>query len=222
MAVLPRRRIRGSPRTLIGGALRISREAPHPQPREAARTEPKELAELTASPAPHEPPEAPGAGVQGMARTVARRTFLPDDFVVPTLVAGPRFRIRPITVHDVVKDYAAVRGSLERLRERFGPDWGWPAEEFTFDQALIDIAWLQKEGQLRRSFSYAVTTPDEERQLGRIHIAPSDTPDADAVVVFWVRDDQDDPSLERELEEFVREWVVTTWPFKTVRFPGRD
>ncbi|GLZ16215.1 hypothetical protein Acsp04_64500 [Actinomadura sp. NBRC 104425] len=225
MAVLPRRRIRGSPRTFIGGALRISREAPHPQPREAARIEPEELAELTTSPkspAPHEPPEAPGADVAGTARTGARRTFLPDDFVVPTLVAGPRFRIRPITVHDVVKDYAAVRGSLERLRERFGPDWGWPAEEFTFDQALIDIAWLQKEGQLRRSFSYAVTTPDEECQLGRIHIAPSDTPDADAVVVFWVRDDQDDPSLERELEEFVREWVVTTWPFKTVRFPGRD
>ncbi|MBX6769715.1 MAG: GNAT family N-acetyltransferase, partial [Actinomadura rubrobrunea] len=23
---------------------------------------------------------------------------------MPTLVAGPRFRIRPITVHDVVKD----------------------------------------------------------------------------------------------------------------------
>ncbi|GAA4082432.1 hypothetical protein [Actinomadura miaoliensis] len=228
MAVLPRRRIRGSPRTLIGGALRISREAPHAQPHEAARTESDELAELTGLAEPHEShepagPGRPGApGVQGAARTGARRAFLPEDFVVPTLVAGPRFRIRPITVHDVVKDYAAVRGSLERLRERFGPDWGWPDEEFTFDQALIDIAWLQKEGQLRRSFSYAVTTPDEERQLGRIHIAPSDTPDADAVVVFWVRDDQDDPALERELEDFVREWVVTTWPFSTVRFPGRD
>jgi hypothetical protein len=28
--------------------------------------------------------------------------------------------------------------------------------------------------------------------------------------------------VEEELEEFVREWVTTTWPFTTVRFPGRD
>jgi hypothetical protein len=148
--------------------------------------------------------------------------FLPDAFVVPTLVAGPRFRIRPVTVHDVVKDYGAVMGSLDRLEGRFGPEWGWPDREFTFEQALIDVAWLQKEGQLRRSFSYVVMTPDEERQLGRIHVAPSDRPGADAVVVFWVRADEEDSSLEKELEEFVREWVATAWPFENVRFPGRD
>ncbi|GLZ05910.1 hypothetical protein Acsp03_33760 [Actinomadura sp. NBRC 104412] len=155
-------------------------------------------------------------------RKGGRGTFLPEDFVVPTLVAGPRFRIRPIAIHDVVKDYDAVRGSLEQLEGRFGPEWGWPDGRFTFEQALIDVAWLQKEGQLRRSFSYAVMTPDEERQLGRIHVAPSDSPSADAVVVFWVRADEEDPSIEKELEEFVREWVVTAWPFETVRFPGRD
>ena len=155
-------------------------------------------------------------------RKGGRGAFLPEDFVVPTLVAGPRFRIRPITVHDVVKDYGAVLGSLERLEGRFGPEWGWPDGQFTFEQALIDVAWLQKEGQLRRSFSYVVMTPGEERQLGRIHVAPSDSPAADAVVVFWVRADEEDSSIEKELEEFVREWVTTAWPFETVRFPGRD
>ncbi|MFI6518585.1 GNAT family N-acetyltransferase [Spirillospora sp. NPDC050679] len=156
------------------------------------------------------------------ARTEGVAPFLPEDFVVPTLVAGPRFRIRPITVHDVVKDYGAVMGSLERLRGRFGPEWGWPDKEFTFEQALIDVAWLQKEGQLRRSFSYVVTSPDEERQFGRIHVAPSDDPAADACVVFWVRGDEPDTGLEKELADFVREWVVTAWPFETVRFPGRE
>jgi hypothetical protein len=168
-----------------------------------------------------------GVGPEGATMFVTPRkggrgAFLPEDFVVPTLVAGPRFRIRPITVHDVVKDYGAVLGSLGRLEGRFGPGWAWPDEQFTFEQALIDVAWLQKEGQLRRSFSYVVMTPDEERQLGRIHVAPSDTPEADAVVVFWVRADEEDSSVEKELEEFVREWVTTAWPFETVRFPGRD
>jgi hypothetical protein len=155
-------------------------------------------------------------------RKRSREVFLPEDFVVPTLVAGPRFRIRPITVHDVVKDYGAVLGSLEQLEGRFGPEWGWPAGQFTFEQALIDVAWLQKEGQLRRSFSYVVMTPDEERQLGRIHVAPSDDLAFDAVVAFWVRADEEDSSVEKELEEFVREWSTAAWPFETVRFPGRD
>ncbi|TDD70007.1 GNAT family N-acetyltransferase [Actinomadura rubrisoli] len=155
-------------------------------------------------------------------RKAGHAAFLPEEFVVPTLVAGPRFQIRPITVHDVVKDYGAVIGSLDRLAGRFGPEWGWPDREFTFEQALIDVAWLQKEGQLRRSFSYVVTTPDGERQLGRIHVAPSDMRGVDAVVVFWVRADEENSALEKELEEFVREWVTTAWPFEVVRFPGRD
>ncbi|GAA0225051.1 hypothetical protein GCM10009527_021800 [Actinomadura nitritigenes] len=154
-------------------------------------------------------------------RKAADGAFLPEDFVVPTLVAGPRFQIRPITVHDVVKDYGAVIGSLDRLAGRFGPEWGWPDREFTFEQALIDVAWLQKEGQLRRSFSYVVNTPDGERQFGRIHVAPSGEPGADAVVVFWVRADEEDTALEKDLEDFVRQWVTTAWPFDVVRFPGR-
>jgi hypothetical protein len=155
-------------------------------------------------------------------RKGGRGAFLPEDFVVPTLVAGLRFRIRPITVNDVVKDYGAVQGSLEQLEGRFGPEWGWPDCRFTLEQALIDVAWLQKEGQLRRSFSYVVMTPDEERQLGRIHVAPSDSPAADAVVVFWVRADEEDTGLEAELESAVRGWIAAEWPFQAVRWPGRD
>ncbi|MBW8485708.1 GNAT family N-acetyltransferase [Actinomadura sp. PM05-2] len=147
---------------------------------------------------------------------------MPADFVVPELVAGQRFHIRPITVHDVVKDYGAVLGSLEALRGRFGPEWGWPDREFTFEQALIDVAWLQKEAQLRRSFSYVVTSPDGERQYGRIHVAPCDDDAADAVVVFWVRADEPDARIERELADFVQGWATAAWPFQTVRFPGRD
>jgi 2-isopropylmalate synthase len=43
-------------------------------------------------------------------------TFLPDDFHVPTLLETVRFRLRPITIHDVVKDYDAVMTSAEHLR----------------------------------------------------------------------------------------------------------
>jgi hypothetical protein len=33
--------------------------------------------------------------------------FLPPDFDVPELLEIDRFRIRPLTIHDVVKDYGA-------------------------------------------------------------------------------------------------------------------
>jgi hypothetical protein len=147
--------------------------------------------------------------------------FLPEDFVVPTLVAGLRFRIRPITVHDVVGVFDAVMSSRERLRGRFGETRGWPAEDLTLEECLIDVAWQQKQATLRRSFVFAVMTTDEARMLGCIYVGPSAVDGAaEADVAFWVRASEADSGLEKEIEEFVREWVETAWPFKDVRPPG--
>jgi hypothetical protein len=148
--------------------------------------------------------------------------FLPADFDVPTLVAGLWFRIRPISVHDVIRDYDAVMSSREELWAQFGDVWGWPRADLTLEQDLVDLAWHQKEAQLHRSFNYAVLTPDELRLLGCVYIDPPAKVGADADVVFWVRADEADSGLEKELEEFVREWLDTAWPFELVRYPGRD
>lgn len=148
--------------------------------------------------------------------------FLPEDFEIPTLVAGPRFRIRPITVHDAVKDYDAVMSTRERLWEQFGDVFGWPSANLTLEDGLIDVAWRQKEALLRRSFHYAVLNTDESRLLGAIYIDPARRSGADADVYYWVRESEAGSKLEKEIEEFAREWVSTTWPFKEVRFPGRD
>ena len=115
--------------------------------------------------------------------------FLPHDFVVPTLVETERFRIRPITVHDVVKDFDAVMTSAEHLRRSF-PLWGWPPEDLTLEQNLIDLGWHQKEFQLRSSFDYAVMSPGEKRLLGCVYVDPPEKIGADAEIVFWVRADE--------------------------------
>jgi GNAT acetyltransferase-like protein len=148
--------------------------------------------------------------------------FLPADYVVPTLVAGPRFRIRPITVHDVVKVYDAVMTSQEQLWALFGAARGWPSASLTLEQCLIDMAWQQKEAELRRSFAFAVVSTDESRLLGSVVVSPPGRAGADAEVTFWVRACEESPGLADEIEEFVREWVISAWPFKEVRFPGRD
>jgi hypothetical protein len=40
-------------------------------------------------------------------------SFVPPDFEVPELLETDRFRVRPLTIHDLVKDYDAVVTSRE-------------------------------------------------------------------------------------------------------------
>ena len=77
--------------------------------------------------------------------------FVPDDFEIPPGLETPEFRLRMLTVNDVVKDYEAVVTSPEHLKQVFpggtGPDG------LTLEQDLIDLGWHQKEFQNRASFA---------------------------------------------------------------------
>lgn len=86
--------------------------------------------------------------------------FLPADFEVPATLDKDRFRLRMLSVNDVVRDYDAVMSSQVHLNGLFGS--GWP-EGLTLEQNLIDLGWHQKEFQRRRSFAYTVVSPDESR-----------------------------------------------------------
>ena len=113
--------------------------------------------------------------------------FVPPDFEIPELLETDRFRIRPLTIHDLVKDYDAVMTSREYLWEQFGQAWGWPKEDLTLEQDLIDLASHQKEAQRRSSFAYAVMRPHERVQLGCLYIFPSHKQGVDATAALWVR-----------------------------------
>lgn len=147
--------------------------------------------------------------------------FLPRTHEIPAGVKHERFHIRPITIHDAVRDFDAVMSSAARLRERF-PLWGWPPGDMTLEDNLIDLAWHQKEALLRRSFNYAVMSPDGSRLLGCVYVDPPEKRGADADVSFWVRADEEGTGLEEELEPVVRAWLDEAWPYASVRWPGRD
>jgi hypothetical protein len=136
-----------------------------------------------------------------------------DDFEVPAGLEQERFRLRMLSVHDVVKDYAAI---LDRVE----PD-GTPsdAEGLTLEQNLIDLGWHQKEFQIRRSFAYTVMSPDESVCLGCVYIYPSD--EAEARVHMWVRRSAWQEGLDPVLEQTVRAWIDEAWPFQTVVYPDR-
>ena len=148
--------------------------------------------------------------------------FVPNEFQVPKGLETPHFKLRPLTIHDAVKDYEAVMSSAARIKGVLGPDVNWPREDLTLEQDLIDLGWHHKEFQIRSSFAYTVMSLDENRCLGCIYFYASEVANYDAMVVMWVRDSEMDKGLDSELFSAVKKWVENDWPFRAVAYPGRE
>ena len=151
-----------------------------------------------------------------------RRRLVPDDFEVPDGLGHPRFRLRMLTIHDVVKDYDAVMSSVEHLRATYSPESGdiWP-EGLTLEEDLIDLGWHQREFTLRASFAYTAMAPGEGRCLGCVYIMPTRKRGHDCKVTLWVRSDELASGLDETLYRSVRAWIAEAWPFSNPAWPGR-
>ena len=149
------------------------------------------------------------------------KKLVPLDFKVPKVLETDKFRLRMLTVNDVVKDYDAVMTSIDHLQGVFGPRSKWPSSDLTFEQDLIDLGWHQKEFQTRSSFAYTVMNLEESECLGCVYILPTDKSDYDAEVYMWVRESAYDEGLDPVLFETVKKWIEEIWPFKKVAYPGR-
>lgn len=149
-------------------------------------------------------------------------SFVPDDFVVPHLLEADGFNIRPITIDDAVKDYDAVMTSIDRLRDVYYRAPGWPSDDLSLMQNLIDLAWHHKERQLRNSFCYIAVTPDDKVELACIYIDPPVKVGFDAEIQMWVRSSEAHTGLDERVYQTVREWIARVWPWKKVAYPGRE
>ena len=140
--------------------------------------------------------------------------LVPADFEVPAGLEHERFRLRMLTVEDVVADFDALCSRVDHE--------GKPQPPFvpTVAHNLVDLGWHQKEFELRRSFAYTVVAPDESQVLGCVYLYPSETHDAH--VRLWVRRTAFEAGLDPLLEHAVRDWVATSWPFARVTFGERD
>ncbi|MFO7698623.1 MAG: GNAT family N-acetyltransferase [Anaerolineae bacterium] len=148
--------------------------------------------------------------------------FVPASFVVPLRVEQPGYVLRPLTVDDVEHDYDAVMSSVESLRHIFREQDDWPAEDMTVQDNLRDLARHQRDFEQRAGFTYTVETPDGTRCLGCVYIYPCQRGGYDARVNYWVRDSEATRGLDEDLGAFLRRWLVDTWPFSRVAYPGRE
>ena len=149
------------------------------------------------------------------------KPFIPTNFKVPDTLQNEHFRIRMLSVNDVVKDYDAVMSSIEHLKAMY-PTSGWPSRDLTFEQDLIDLGWHQKEFQMRSSFAYTVVSLDENQTLGCLYINPTTKLDYEANITMWVRASEIDNGLDSILFESVKKWILEDWPFQKVAYPGRE
>ena len=146
--------------------------------------------------------------------------FVPAEFVIPETLETPAFRLRMLSINDLVKDYDAVMSSVEHLKKVW-PDSGWP-DGLTLERNLVDLGWHQHEFLNRSSFAYTMVTLDESRVLGCLYIDPTRKSGYEAEVYLWVRSSELESGLEDRLYAAVDRWLRDKWPFKDSAFPGRS
>ena len=145
--------------------------------------------------------------------------FVAEHFVVPQQLETAKFRLRMLTVNDVVKDFDAVISSDDYL-QIMSPGSEWP-KGLTLEQNLIDLGWHQKEFQCRSSFAYTVVTLDETRVIGCVYIYPTRKRGFDAEVYLWARESAIGSAADAQLFDAVEDWLAAEWPFDNPAFPGR-
>lgn len=142
-----------------------------------------------------------------------RPPWQPTIGTIPRGFETTRLRVRPLTIHDAVKDYDAVMSSRSDLQGLF-PGSDWPPEDLSLEQDLIDLAWHQKEFQMGSSYTYTVVSLDESKVLGCIYLFPPTNPGSSvAELIFWVRSSERSSGLEGHLRDELKIWLRGPWGF---------
>ena len=162
----------------------------------------------------------PGLPAQA-TEPAAPAAFVAPDFAVPSQAEGPGFKLVPLGPALVEIDYAAYMSSITHLQQTFTRSTSWPREGITAAEAMADMESEAASFAARRSFAYAVLTPDGTRERGCVYVSPSPVPGYGAQVRLWVTKAEYDAGFDAELYEWTRGWMASAWPFASVAFPGR-
>ena len=145
--------------------------------------------------------------------------WLPDGWMHPTEVElSTGHHLRPIRAADVDLDMLAVMGSRERLWSIYGTAWGWPPATLTREQDQEDLQHHADEMEAHESFNYALFDRAETELIGCVYIDPPSSPDSDADIDWWVRDEYVGTAVEQALNQLVPRWIAEEWPFRRPRF----
>jgi hypothetical protein len=147
-----------------------------------------------------------------------------DPAAVPPPPATERFVLAPLQPAHNERDHAAWMSSIEHIHATpgFAPgDWagdGWPMP-MSLDDNLADLEMHWGEFQRGEAFAYTVLEPTTDDVIGCVYVDPDVTDAADTMVRSWVRASH--AHLDDDVATTVDRWLRASWPFATVRWPGR-
>lgn len=147
--------------------------------------------------------------------------LVPSDFVVPAQAEADSFKLLPLGPDVVDVDFAAYMSSIEHLQATFTRSTDWPHANLSAADAMRDMENEQTRFRERKSFAYAVLTPDGKRERGSVYVSPSPVDGYDAVVRLWVTKAEYDAGFDTRLYSWVTAWIAEDWPFARVAYPGR-
>jgi hypothetical protein len=180
-------------------------------PASAQVSTPDVAASQAASPAPIEKQGIPSVP-----------TFVPGNFRVPVLAKAEGFKLVPLGPDLAKTDLTAYMSSIDHLQKTFSRSTAWPHAGITDAEAMQDMTNEQARFKNRKSFAYAVLTPDGRRERGCVYVSPSPVEGYDATVRMWVTQDEYNAGFDAKLYAWVNAWMKKEWPFAKVVYPGRS
>ncbi len=150
------------------------------------------------------------------------KSMVPEGFNVPERLVTETFTLRPLLAKDAEVDFEAWTTSVEHLQGIFGPRSSWPSTDIGLEDNTIDLAWHQREHEMRSSFAFAVVSPDDTTSLGCVYFTSARKLGYEVETYYWVRASQLRSGLDIALGDAVRSWLKDDWPFQRIAYPGRD
>ena len=151
---------------------------------------------------------------------MADQTFVPADFVVPTELVTPQFRLEPLGPEHNAPDHTAWTTSIEHIRATPGFGGSWPpVDGMSLEANLGDLERHAEDFVQRRGFTYTVIETGSDDVIGCLYIYPARRDAQITDVRSWVRADR--AELDVVLYEAVSNWLSTQWPFETIDYAAR-
>jgi len=148
------------------------------------------------------------------------RLFVPQEFVVQESFVTNQYCLEMLSPSVAEIDYDAVMTSKVRLRTVFSEKTEWPKDDMSLEDNRKDLERHEIEFKSREAFAYTVLTLSREKCIGCVYIDPSTVSGFDCEVYLWVR--ENDLALDYDLYTNIRNWLMSSWPFKSIAFPGRE
>jgi len=146
--------------------------------------------------------------------------FVPDNFAVPISFTADTFTFKKLCPKFAEEDYQAVMESVSSLKGLFGEGNDWPPVDLTFDENYSSLKLHEEYFKKRQAFAYSVFSSDG-KYLGCVYIYPSQNPEFDALVFYWIRDGARTKKLDEKLYSEIKHWLGKEWCFRKVQFPKK-